>query len=208
VLLNNSSVLCLYFLALPLVGVCSLSIHQKGWWKCCGARYQSKHSAHNVYTEVVLTETSVTETITQCAARIQYSKFGFYLTERFEESVEQRATGWTARVWFPAGARFQSVHTSSGAHQASYPGLTESLYQGVKLLRHEPGHSPPSSVEVENCGVIHQSSIRLHGELLKWLNTETALHMPFYQWDLWLYLLWDQIVFSWVVVLFCQVGTW
>jgi predicted phosphoadenosine phosphosulfate sulfurtransferase len=38
-LLKNSSILCLYFLTLPLVGKCALSIHQKEQWKCWGARY-------------------------------------------------------------------------------------------------------------------------------------------------------------------------
>jgi hypothetical protein len=44
VLLKNSSVLCLYFLALPLVAVCALSIHEKVRWKCWGARYLSKNT--------------------------------------------------------------------------------------------------------------------------------------------------------------------
>jgi hypothetical protein len=42
-LLKNSSVLCMYFLALPLVCVCTLSIHQKERWKCWGAHYLSKN---------------------------------------------------------------------------------------------------------------------------------------------------------------------
>jgi hypothetical protein len=49
VLLKNSSVLCLYFLTLLLVGIWALSLHQKGWWRCwdagyrLGARYPSKN---------------------------------------------------------------------------------------------------------------------------------------------------------------------
>jgi hypothetical protein len=43
VLLKNSSVLCLYFLILLLVGVCALSVHQKQWWKCWGVLYLWKH---------------------------------------------------------------------------------------------------------------------------------------------------------------------
>jgi hypothetical protein len=36
---KNLPILCLYCLTLPLVGVCTLSIHQKECWKCWGLRY-------------------------------------------------------------------------------------------------------------------------------------------------------------------------
>jgi hypothetical protein len=41
-----------------------------------------------------------------------------------QDSLDGTATGWTATVWFPTGARdfsyFHSVQTNSGAHPASY----------------------------------------------------------------------------------------
>jgi ABC-type spermidine/putrescine transport system permease subunit II len=44
VLLKNSSVLCLCFLTLPLVGVCALSIRRKERCKCWGTRYLLKNT--------------------------------------------------------------------------------------------------------------------------------------------------------------------
>jgi hypothetical protein len=46
------------------------------------------------------------------------------------------ATGWTAGVRFPAGARdfslLHSIHTASGAHPASYPMGTGGSFAGCK----------------------------------------------------------------------------
>jgi phosphoglycerol transferase MdoB-like AlkP superfamily enzyme len=48
-LLKNSSVLCLCFLTVPLVGVCA-------WWKCWGARYLSKNTANTIYEKTFFSE--------------------------------------------------------------------------------------------------------------------------------------------------------
>jgi len=59
---------------------------------------------------------------------------------------------------------YHRVQTSFGAHPASYPMGTRAL--GVKWLRHEADHSPPSSVEVKEC--FHSPSTPLwHGAQLK-----------------------------------------
>jgi hypothetical protein len=64
------------------------------------------------------------------------------------------ATGWTAGVRFPVGARDVSVihiiQTGSGAQSPiqSIPG------EVVKRSGHEADHSPPSSAEDKNGGAI------------------------------------------------------
>jgi hypothetical protein len=49
------------------------------------------------------------------------------------------ATGWTAGVRFPAGARdfsfLRSIQDCSGAHPASYPMDTKGSFPGVKATR-------------------------------------------------------------------------
>jgi hypothetical protein len=60
---------------------------------------------------------------------------------------------------------FHCVQTGSGTRAVSYPIGTRGYYPpGVKQLGHEADHSPPSSVEVKNSGVIpslpHMSSWR------------------------------------------------
>jgi hypothetical protein len=47
-----------------------------------------------------------------------------------------------------------SVQTGSGAHPGSYPMGTGSLFPGVKRLKRETHHLPPSSAEVKNGGAI------------------------------------------------------
>jgi hypothetical protein len=44
---------------------------------------------------------------------------------------------------------FHVVHTSSGAHPASYPVGTGGFSPGVKQLEREADHSPPTSAEVK-----------------------------------------------------------
>jgi hypothetical protein len=64
------------------------------------------------------------------------------------------ATGWTAGVRFPAGARDFSILHSSGAHPASYAMGTGDDFPWVKRPGREADHSPPSSAEVKNGGAI------------------------------------------------------
>jgi hypothetical protein len=61
--------------------------------------------------------------------------------------------GWTARVRFPAGARFSplhSVHVALGPSQFPIQGVPAVVSQGVNRQGREADHSPPSSVEVKN----------------------------------------------------------
>jgi hypothetical protein len=51
------------------------------------------------------------------------------------QAVHRQATGWTARVRFPAAQDFSvlhSVQTGSGAHLASYPTGIGSSFPGCK----------------------------------------------------------------------------
>jgi hypothetical protein len=68
-------------------------------------------------------------------------------------SVHRRAEDWTARVRFPARARYSSflhiVQIGSGAHPASYPMVTAGSSPGVQRPRSEGDPSPPTSAEVE-----------------------------------------------------------
>jgi hypothetical protein len=63
--------------------------------------------------------------------------------------LDDRGTG----VRFPAGARNFSldhrVQNGPGAHPACYPMATRGSFLGVKRLRCEADHSPPSSAEVK-----------------------------------------------------------
>jgi hypothetical protein len=58
-------------------------------------------------------------------------------------------------VRFPAGAGNFSLHhrvqNGSGAHPASYSMGTRDSFPGVKRSGREADHSPPSSVEVNEC---------------------------------------------------------
>jgi hypothetical protein len=73
------------------------------------------------------------------------------------QSVLRRATGWTAGVRFPAGAKafslLHSVQTGSVAHPASYPMGSMGLFprgqsgRGVKLTTHL--HLVPRSIMVQ-----------------------------------------------------------
>jgi len=61
--------------------------------------------------------------------------------------------GWMTEVQFLAGAGFFFLHyytqTSSGSHPSSYPCVPEVLSVGVKWLRHEADHFPPSRAKVK-----------------------------------------------------------
>jgi hypothetical protein len=61
-------------------------------------------------------------------------------------------------VEFPTGARDFSllhiIHTSSGTYPASIQWALGALSLGIKQKEHEAEHSPPSSLEVKNSGVI------------------------------------------------------
>jgi hypothetical protein len=62
-----------------------------------------------------------------------------------------------------------------GAYSASYPMSPGSSFFGVKRPGRETDHSPPSSAEVKNGGAIPPLPLRLHGVVLNFLNSETAL---------------------------------
>jgi hypothetical protein len=74
------------------------------------------------------------------------------------QSLERRATGWTAKVRFPAGeGYFPFLHRAqidSGGDWVSIQRVQEALSPEVKKLGCEAGHPPPSSVEVKNGGAI------------------------------------------------------
>jgi hypothetical protein len=86
---------------------------------------------------------------------------GFYLPlingVEIAQSVQRQATGWTARVRFPAmqdSSLLHSVQTGSGTHPASYPLGTGALSSEVKRPGREADHSSPSNPEVKNGGAI------------------------------------------------------
>jgi hypothetical protein len=83
----------------------------------------------------------------------------FYCGDGVVQSVYRRATGWTARVQFPAVARNfslrHSAQTGSGVHLASYPKSTGGHFTGLKRPGGETGHWPPSSAKIEKSGAIH-----------------------------------------------------
>jgi hypothetical protein len=60
---------------------------------------------------------------------------------------------WGSRVRFPAGAGnfylHHRVQNGSGAHPASYPMGTRGSFPGVKRLKREAAHLPPSSAEAK-----------------------------------------------------------
>jgi hypothetical protein len=65
------------------------------------------------------------------------------------------ATGWKAGVHFLAGARvFLVSRPTLGPTQPPIQWVPRGPSQGVKWLRREDDHLPPSSAEVKNCGAI------------------------------------------------------
>jgi hypothetical protein len=70
------------------------------------------------------------------------------------DSLVGIATGWTAKVRFPAEARysflFHIVQAESGVHPVSYPMDTGYFPWGVKKPGREADHSPPPNAEVKN----------------------------------------------------------
>jgi hypothetical protein len=69
------------------------------------------------------------------------------------ESVQRRATCWTAGVRFPTGPNnhlLHSVCTGFGAHPVSTPMATEGFSPRVKPPGHEADHPPPLSADVKN----------------------------------------------------------
>jgi hypothetical protein len=57
-----------------------------------------------------------------------------------------------------------SVQTGFGTYEASFQVSIEAFFSDVKVPEREAEHSPPSSVEVKNCGGIYlYSPMRLHG---------------------------------------------
>jgi hypothetical protein len=79
------------------------------------------------------------------------------LGDGIAQSVQRRATGWTARVRFPAGARFFSSLQCSDRFWGP-PTLLSNGYRRlnprVKREWREADHSPLSSAEVKNGGII------------------------------------------------------
>jgi hypothetical protein len=91
-----------------------------------------------------------------------------FLSLNIAESIQRRATGWTAGVRLPATKItlffLHKVHTNSGAHPASYTmGIGVSLSPRVKRPGCEAEYSPPLHAEVKNVGDIPPPPIRLHG---------------------------------------------
>jgi hypothetical protein len=74
------------------------------------------------------------------------------------------ATGWTARVQFPAEAREFSLVHSVQAGSAAYPAFyrigPEGSFPGIKRPRREADYSLPSA-EVKNGGAIPPLTYRL-----------------------------------------------
>jgi hypothetical protein len=77
------------------------------------------------------------------------------------------ATGWAAGIRFPARERdvspLHTVQTDSEAHPVSYPMGSGGLFP---RMGHEADHSPRSSAEVKNGGVIPPLPTRLHDTVL------------------------------------------
>jgi hypothetical protein len=85
------------------------------------------------------------------------------------ESVQRRATSWTARVGFPDWqdiSLFRSVQTGSEVPAASYLVGTVGDFPRIIRPERETDHSPPSSSEVKNDGTIPPLPIVLHGIVL------------------------------------------
>jgi hypothetical protein len=83
------------------------------------------------------------------------------------------ATGWMIGVRFPEGAMigiFLFATASKpplGPTQPLIQSVPETLIPGVKRLRREVEHLPPSSAEVKNAWTYTSTpSIRLHGVVL------------------------------------------
>jgi hypothetical protein len=78
--------------------------------------------------------------------------------------------GLVGRCRFPAGVRdcslLHSVQTSSVAHPVSYSIGTEDFYPDQNWPERKAGHSPPSSAEVKNGGVIPPFPIPFHAVVL------------------------------------------
>jgi hypothetical protein len=63
------------------------------------------------------------------------------------------ATGWTARVRFPAVLDFSLLHSvqiGSGANPSCYPMGTDGSFTGVKRQGREADLSPPTSAKVKS----------------------------------------------------------
>jgi hypothetical protein len=83
------------------------------------------------------------------------------------QSVQGQATGWTARVRFPAVQDFSLLPASRptpGTTQPPIQWLAEALSPGVKQPEREADHLPPTSAEVKNTWIYtstpHTSSWR------------------------------------------------
>jgi len=79
--------------------------------------------------------------------------------------------GQSYMVRFLSGSGNFSLHyrvkTDSGAHQASYPGVTRALSLRLKRPEREADHSPPPRAEVKNAwSYTSIPPICLHGVLL------------------------------------------
>jgi hypothetical protein len=73
------------------------------------------------------------------------------------QSVQRRATGWTARVRFPTvkdGSLLHSDQTGSEAPQPHIQWVPVALSPGVNRPGREDDRSPPASAEVMNGGAI------------------------------------------------------
>jgi hypothetical protein len=73
------------------------------------------------------------------------------------QSAQRRATGWAARVRFPAVQDYSLLHsdqTDSESHPASYPMGTGVSFPGLRRPRGEVDRSPPASAVVKNGGAI------------------------------------------------------
>jgi hypothetical protein len=105
---------------------------------------------------------------TSSSPRKQNSSFAFELFHIFgriviycyylAQSVERRATGSSARVRFPAGAREFFYSTASrlvlGPTQPPIQWVPRVISRGIKRPGRESDNSPPSSIEFKNGGAM------------------------------------------------------
>jgi hypothetical protein len=99
-----------------------------------------------------------------------------YFTNWSLDSSVDMATGWTARVRFPAWQDFflfTSSRPTLGPIQLSVKWVSGAISPGVRRPGRE-GDYAPSSAEVKDSGAI-PPPIRLHGIVLNYLITGTAL---------------------------------
>jgi hypothetical protein len=135
----------------------------------------------------------MTDGVGLCFGSWMYSRVHFYFKLVCESmgvgtalSVQRQATGWSARVQFPAVQYFsfhRSVQTGSGADPASCPMGTVGSFPGVKRQGREAVHSPPSSAEVKNGGAVpplprmpswYSAKLNKHGDnftFIMWIYT-------------------------------------